>query len=130
MHTLVVGVGVRKDQKKDYGSIYEASGDAMLLDSLIGRIRKGGEIVLTGFYSQNINFAFPAAFMKEVRLRVSAEFNSEDVSVTRSLIEAGNLSLRNLVTNTEPAKNVSKAYDNAFNDPKCLKMVLDWRKAA
>ena len=68
--------------------------------------------------------------MKEARLRVSAEFNSEDVSVTRSLIEAGNLSLRNLVTNTEPAKNVSKAYENAFNDPTCLKMVLDWGKAA
>ena len=68
--------------------------------------------------------------MKEARLRVSAEFNSEDVGVTRALIEAGDLSLKGLVTNTERAMNVSRAYENAFNDPKCLKMVLDWRKAA
>ncbi len=118
------------DTRRDYKSVYDVSGDPTVINELVGRISKGGEIVLAGFYPGNINFAFPAAFMKEARLRVSAEFNSEDVSVTRSLIEAGNLSLRNLVTNMEPAKDVSKAYDNAFNDPKCLKMVLDWRKAA
>ena len=118
------------DTRRDYKSVYDVSGDSSVINELVGRISKGGEIVLAGFYPGNINFAFPAAFMKEARLRVSAEFNSEDVSVTRSLIEAGNLSLRNLVTNTEPAKNVSKAYENAFNDPTCLKMVLDWRKAA
>ena len=118
------------DTRRNYKSVYDVSGDSSVINELVGRISKGGEIVLAGFYPGNINFAFPAAFMKEVRLRVSAEFNSEDVSVTRSLIEAGDLSLRDLVTNMEPAKNVSKAYDNAFNDPKCLKMVLDWRKAA
>ena len=118
------------DTRRDYKSVYDVSGDPTVINELVGRISKGGEIVLAGFYPGNINFAFPTAFMKEARLRVSAEFNSEDVGVTRSLIEAGNLSLRNLVTNMEPAKNVSKAYDNAFNDPKCLKMVLDWRKAA
>ena len=118
------------DKRRDYKSVYDVSGDPTVIENLLGRITKGGEIVLAGFYPGNINFAFPTAFMKEARLRISAEFNSEDVSVTRSLIEAGNLSLRDLVTNMEPAKNVSKAYDNAFNDPKCLKMVLDWRKAA
>ena len=82
------------------------------------------------FYPGNINFAFPAAFMQEARFRVSAEFNSEDVNVTRSLIEAGVLSLDGLITNIEPAKNVAKAYDKAFNNPNCLKMVLDWRQAA
>ena len=46
-----------EDKREDYGSIYDASGDVKLIDSLIGRIRKGGEIVLAGFYSQNINFS-------------------------------------------------------------------------
>ena len=115
-----------EDQKKDYGSIYEASGDAMLLDSLIGRIRKGGEIVLTGFYSQNINFAFPAAFMKEMRMRVAAEFNSDDIRSTRALIEAGSLSLDNLITHRRSANTAEEAYHTAFSDNKCLKMILDW----
>ena len=118
------------DKRTDYRSVYDVSGDPKIVNELVGRICKGGEIVLAGFYPGNINFAFPAAFMKEARLRVSAEFNAEDVNVTRSLIEAGDLSLNGLVTNIEPAKNVANAYENAFNDPKCLKMVLDWRKAA
>ncbi len=118
------------DKRRDYKSVYDVSGDPTIINELVGRISKGGEIVLAGFYPGNINFAFPAAFMKEARLRVSAEFNAEDVSVTRSLIEAGDLSLNGLVTNTEFTKDVVKAYENAFNDPKCLKMVLDWRKAA
>ena len=86
--------------------------------------------MLAGFYPGNISFAFPSAFMKEVRLRVSAEFNSEDVGVTRSLIESGDLSLEGLVTNKEPFNNVAKAYENAFHASSCLKMVLDWREAA
>ena len=118
------------DKRKDYNSVYDVSGDSKVINDLVGRISKGGEIVLAGFYAGDINFAFPAAFMKEAKFRVSSEFNAEDVSVTRTLIEAGNLSLEGLITNKEPAINVSKAYENAFNDPKCLKMILDWREAA
>ena len=118
------------DTRRDYKSVYDVSGDSTVINELMGRISKGGEIVLAGFYPGNINFAFPPAFMKEARFRVSAEFNADDVSVTRSLIEAGDLSLKGLITDTEPTKNVTKAYENAFNNPKCLKMVLDWRKAA
>jgi 3-hydroxyethyl bacteriochlorophyllide a dehydrogenase len=118
------------DKRKDYNAVYDVSGDPSIINKLVGRISKGGEIVLAGFYPGDINFAFPAAFMKEARFRVSAEFNPEDVNVTRTLIEAGDLSLEGLVTHKQPAKNVSEAYENAFNDPKCLKMILDWREAA
>jgi 3-hydroxyethyl bacteriochlorophyllide a dehydrogenase len=118
------------DKRKDYNAVFDVSGDPSIVNKLVGRISKGGEIVLAGFYPGDINFAFPAAFMKEARFRVSAEFNSEDVNVTRTLIEAGDLSLEGLVTHKQPAKNVSVAYENAFNDSKCLKMILDWREAA
>ena len=44
------------------------------LNKLIGRIAKGGEIVLAGFYTEAVSFAFPPAFMKEARLRIAAEW--------------------------------------------------------
>ncbi len=119
-----------RDQRKDYKSIYDVSGDSSIIDNLVARIEKGGEIVLAGFYPGNINFAFPSAFIKEARFRVSSEFNVEDVNVTRSLIESEALSLDNLVTHVELAKNVKEAYETAFNDSKCLKMILDWSEAA
>ena len=37
------------DPRRDYPSIYDASGRGDLLNDLIGRIAKGGEIVLAGF---------------------------------------------------------------------------------
>ncbi|MEE2773382.1 MAG: chlorophyll synthesis pathway protein BchC [Pseudomonadota bacterium] len=118
------------DTRKDYLSVYDVSGDPNILDKLFGRLAKGGEIVLAGFYPENLNFAFPAAFIKEARFRVSAEFTSEDVSVTRELIEGGHLSLSGLITHQKSAQDVESAYNLAFKNPKCLKMILDWREVA
>ncbi|NNE53064.1 MAG: chlorophyll synthesis pathway protein BchC, partial [Sulfitobacter sp.] len=38
------------DERRDYNSVYDASGNNAVLAELIGRIVKGGEIVLAGFY--------------------------------------------------------------------------------
>ncbi len=128
-----VGYGVvdpEQDSKRDYKSIYDVSGDASLLNSLIGRIAMGGEIVLAGFYSEPLSFAFPPAFMREARIRVAAEWKPEDLAATKSLIESGRLSLDGLITHHHDATEASGAYRVAFEDPSCLKMVLDWRACA
>jgi bacteriochlorophyllide a dehydrogenase len=115
------------DPRRDYGAIYDASGAPDLLNSLIGRIRKGGEVVLAGFYTAPISFAFPTAFMKEARFRVAAEWAADDMVATRQLIESGTLSLAGLITHTRPAASVSDAYQTAFMDADCLKMIIDWK---
>lgn len=115
------------DPRRDYGAIYDASGAADLLNSLIGRIRKGGEVVLAGFYTAPISFAFPPAFMKEARFRIAAEWAADDMVATRQLIESGTLSLNGLITHTQPAAAVSAAYQTAFMDSNCLKMIIDWK---
>ena len=124
-----VGYGVidpEHDARRDYKNIYDVSGDAGLLDSLIGRIAPGGEIVLAGFYSERLSFAFPPAFMREARLRVAAEWQPSDLVATRALIDSGRLSLDGLITHRNGARTASNAYSVAFNEPSCLKMVLDW----
>lgn len=117
------------DERRDYASIYDASGDAEIFDTLIGSLAKGGEVTLAGFYSQRINFAFPPAFMKEARLRVAAEWQPDDLAKTKALIESGKLNLDGLVTDRRPATEALEAYPQAFSDPACLKMVLDWSAA-
>ena len=114
------------DTRRDYKNIYDVSGDAGLLDSLIGRIAPGGEIVLAGFYSERLSFAFPPAFMREARLRVAAEWQQSDLAATRALIESGRLSLDGLISHRKGASTAPDAYSIAFNDSSCLKMVLDW----
>jgi 3-hydroxyethyl bacteriochlorophyllide a dehydrogenase len=38
----------------------------------------------------------------------------------------GRLSLDGLITDLSPAERAADAYRAAFEDPACLKMVLDW----
>jgi 3-hydroxyethyl bacteriochlorophyllide a dehydrogenase len=116
-----------EDQRHDYHSIYDVSGDPKLLDTLIGRIAPQGEIVLAGFYSEPLSFAFPPAFMREARIRVAAEWQQPDIAATKALIESGRLSLDGLITHHQEAQAAPDAYRIAFEDPACLKMVLNWR---
>jgi 3-hydroxyethyl bacteriochlorophyllide a dehydrogenase len=118
------------DPRRDYRSIYDVSGDAKILDSLIGRLAPGGEVVLAGFYTEPLNFAFAPAFMREAHLRVAAEWKDSDLAAVMNLLAAGKLSLDGLITHREQASSADHAYRRAFGDAECLKMILDWRNAA
>ena len=113
------------DDRRDYKEIYDASGDGALLDSLISRLTRGGEVVLAGFY-EKLSFNFPPAFMREARLRIAAEFLPSDLEAVTNMVASGALSLDGLVTHTRAASAATEAYPVAFTDPACLKMVLDW----
>jgi 3-hydroxyethyl bacteriochlorophyllide a dehydrogenase len=115
------------DPKRDYRAIYDVSGDSGLLDGLIGRLAPGGEVVLAGFYSEPLAFAFPPAFMREARIRIAAEWREADLHAVKALVESGRLALDGLITHREDAASATTAYRTAFADPACLKMILDWR---
>jgi len=114
------------DPRRDYRAIYDASGNGALLNELVGRIQKGCEIVLAGFYTEALSFAFPPAFMKEARFRVAAEWERDDLTATRALVECGALSLDDLITHQASSPDAPAAYAQAFEDPACLKMILNW----
>jgi 3-hydroxyethyl bacteriochlorophyllide a dehydrogenase len=118
------------DPKRDYAAICDASGDATLLDALIGRLAFGGEIALAGFYAEPLSFAFPPAFMREARLRIAAEWKPADLATVLGLLDAGTLSLDGLITHRVPAAEAPTAYRTAFGDAACLKMILDWSGCA
>ncbi|MBP9182403.1 MAG: chlorophyll synthesis pathway protein BchC [Fuscovulum sp.] len=118
------------DPRRDYAAIYDASGAPGLLNQLVPRLAKGGEVVLCGFYTEPVSFAFAPAFMKEMRLRIAAEWQPADLAATRALIESGALSLEGLITHRQPGATAPEAYRTAFEDAACLKMILDWRATA
>ena len=120
-------ISAENDPKRDYRSIIDVSGDASLLDTMIDRLTRGGEIVLAGFYQDRPSFAFPSAFIREAQIRISAEFHPGDMIAARELIDSGALALDGLITHQEPASNANAAYSTAFTDSDCLKMVLDWK---
>lgn len=117
------------DTRRDYHAVYDVSGDATLLDRLIDRLASQGEIVLAGFYNDPLNFHFAPAFLREMRLRVAAEWRVSDLTRVAELANAGLLPLDGIITHRSDARGAAEAYVTAFNDPGCVKMILDWRQA-
>ena len=119
-----------QDSRRDYRAIYDVSGDANLLDTLVAHLAPGGEIVLAGFYSQRLSFSFPPAFMREARLRIAAQWQPPALAAVAAMAGDGTLSLHGLITHRSQAAEAPGAYRTAFGDPACLKMILDWRACA
>jgi 3-hydroxyethyl bacteriochlorophyllide a dehydrogenase len=119
-----------EDERRNYKSIYDVSGDVRILDQLIARLAPGGEVVLAGFYSEPLTFSFPPAFMREAQIRAAAEWKPADMLAVRELAESGFLPLDGLITHHAEATDCERAYRTAFGDTACLKMVLDWRGRA
>ena len=114
------------DERRDYRAIYDASGAEGLIDTLIMRLARGGELVLAGFYTKPVSFTFPPAFMREARIRIASEFLPADMAAVSAMLDTGALDLDGLVTDIRPVGEFDTAYPQAFTDPACLKMVLDW----
>jgi 3-hydroxyethyl bacteriochlorophyllide a dehydrogenase len=116
-----------EDPRKDYRSICDVSGDGSILNGLISRLAPGGEVVLAGFYKQDLSFAFAPAFMREAQIRIAAQWKKDDLQAVTALVASGALSLEGLITHTLPVARAREAYELAFGDPSCLKMMIDWR---
>ena len=115
------------DSRRNYRAVYDVSGDSTILDRLIARLAPGGEVVLAGFYTEPLAFAFAPAFMREAHIRCAAEWQRPDLLAVRQLVETGTLSLDDLITHHDEPTHAPDAYRTAFGDATCLKMILDWR---
>jgi 3-hydroxyethyl bacteriochlorophyllide a dehydrogenase len=113
------------DSRRDYKTIFDASGAKDILDTAVQRLARGGEIVLAGFYDR-LSFAFAPAFMREARVRIAAQWLPADMAAVTALVAAGRLSLDDLVTHRRPPAEAERAYREAFDNKACLKMVIDW----
>jgi len=119
------------DPRHDYHAICDASGDVALVDTLISRLAPGGELCLAGFYAaESIAFRFTPAFMRGARLRLAAQWDPSDLAAVTTMANQGALDLDDLITHRTDASEARRSYPTAFDDPACLKMVLDWSHLA
>lgn len=118
-----------EDERRDYQRICDVSGASTIIDQAVHHLTKGATVLLAGFYAAPITFDFPAAFMREIDIRISAEWQPEDMQTALELVSGGDLSLSGIITHDHPYDSAETAYQQAFSDPRCLKMVLDWRDA-
>ena len=130
--TGALGYGVihpDEDARKDYRCICDVSGDSGILNRVIPKMAAGGEVVLAGFYKQDLSFSYAMAFMREASIRVAAQWRKHDLDAVVAMFHDGSLPLEGLITHFETPQRAQQAYEVAFGDPQCLKMVIDWRQA-
>ncbi|MEM1436306.1 MAG: chlorophyll synthesis pathway protein BchC [Pseudomonadota bacterium] len=118
------------DDRRGLRQIVDVSGDAGILNALLPKLAPRGEIVLGGFYAEQLRFAFPPAFMCEACIRVAAEFTPADLAAVIAAVETGALSLDGLLTHQSQIADAAAAYEQAFADPTCLKMALAWEETS
>ena len=118
-----------EDPRHDYQCVIDVSGNAAVLDQLIARMQPRADLVLAGFYKDRVSFEFPQAFMREVSISIAAEWQPEDLQHVIDSTARHELSLAGLITHAVAAGDAAAAYDTAFTDPACLKMILDWSES-
>lgn len=118
------------DPRQDYKIVIDASGDADVIDQAVHHMARGSLFVLAGFYHRKVNFTFPPVFMRQMTVRVAAEWVPEDLKAVVGLLAEHPALLSGIVTHMADAANGADAYQQALEDPACLKMVLDWRQLA
>ncbi len=92
-------------------------------------VRAGARLAvpLAGFYKSDLSVAFAPAFMRAATLRIAAQWKKHDLQAVTALVEQGRLSLDGLIMHTLPLARAQEADEVAFGDPRCLKMMLDWK---
>lgn len=95
-------------------------------NELIKRLCKGGRLTLAGFYNDPVNFDFAPAFMREATIGIASEWKPQDLTLVLGLLDAGALNLDGLVSHQYHHEQAMDAYPQAFNDPACLKTILEW----
>lgn len=108
--------------------IVEATGSMEALAGALPALAVGGTILLLGYYDSLVVPYMPL-FLKEARLLTAREWRSGDLVRSRDMLATGAINGAALLTHRRPIGQVAAAYATAFDDPECLKLVLDWQAA-
>jgi 3-hydroxyethyl bacteriochlorophyllide a dehydrogenase len=105
----------------------DATGKMDAIAPMLMRVKKGGQVILLGYYDC-VSLPYQPIFLRELMLVSSAQWANGDLTRARDEIASGHVEIDSLLTHRMKADDASVAFDVAFNDPTCVKMILDWRE--
>jgi 3-hydroxyethyl bacteriochlorophyllide a dehydrogenase len=105
--------------------LIDATGKMEAIAPFLMSMQKGGRVVLLGYYDA-VHLPYMPVFLRELSLVASKEWAAGDLARARDLIAAGQLAVDSLITHRLSADQAAQAFDLAFNDPACVKLVLTW----
>ncbi len=109
-------------------TVIDCTGSMKAIEQSFSHLAMNGKVVLAGFY-QRIDLPYHMAFMKELSFIAAKQWRLGDLERVRDLIAREKINVKKIFTHHSSAFNgLQEAYQTAFNDPTCLKMVLSWKE--
>ncbi len=108
--------------------IIEATGSMPALAGALPLLANHGRVLLLGYYD-HIHIPYAPVFMREATVLVAREWQfgvDGDLPHVRDMIATGELDVTGLLTHRVPLERIQAAYRMAFEDPSCLKLVVEW----
>lgn len=108
--------------------LIEATGSMTALAGGLPLLANHGRVLLLGYYD-HINIPYAPLFMREAQVLIAREWRfgpDGDLPRVRDLIASGELDVSGLLTHRVPLDRIQAAYRLAFEDPSCLKLVVEW----
>jgi bacteriochlorophyllide a dehydrogenase len=108
--------------------LVEATGSMKALAGALPMLANHGRVLLLGYYD-TVHLPYAPLFMREAELIVAREWRhgpEGDLPRARDIIANHEIDLAGLLTHRVPLGKIQAAYRLAFEDPECLKVVLEW----
>lgn len=108
--------------------LIEATGSMTALAGGLPLLANHGRVLLLGYYD-NISIPYAPVFMREAQILIAREWQfgaDGDLPRARDMIASGELDVSGLLTHRVPLDRIQAAYRLAFEDPSCLKLIVEW----
>jgi 3-hydroxyethyl bacteriochlorophyllide a dehydrogenase len=111
--------------KAQFDILIDATGKMEAIAPVLMNVKKGGRVVLLGYYDKVV-LPYQPLFLRELTLASSSQWAPGDLVRARDAIASGAVDVRPLLTHRMRAVQAHEAFDAAFENPECVKMILEW----
>ncbi|NTU92765.1 MAG: chlorophyll synthesis pathway protein BchC [Chlorobiaceae bacterium] len=111
----------------EFDVLIDSTGIMSAIETGLRFVRFHGTVIFGGYY-QRMNIDYSQAFDKELSFIAARQWAKGDLQRVRQLIADRKLNAEKIFTHRCKLDNdLMAAYNQAFNDPDCLKMIVEWQ---
>ena len=111
----------------EFDVLIDSTGIMSAIDTGLRFLKFQGTVIFGGYY-QRINIDYSQAFQKELSFIAAKQWAKGDLERVRELIAEHKLNAERIFTHQHAVDDcITDAYQKAFTDPDCMKMILLWK---
>jgi len=114
-----------KDLSREFDAIIDCTGKMAAIEESLDVAKMRSKIILGGYY-ERLNIEYMKVFMKELQLISVKQWSVGDLDRIVALLRNKSIPAKKIFTHHRSFADVLEAYQIAFNDANCVKMIVNW----